>query len=57
MKITHDELMALSPAERDAVIGKMAHPARAGKPRREGSVFAPLLHFVSNLLHLGRAAR
>ena len=41
MKITHDELMALSPAERDAVIGKMAHPARAGKPRREGSVPNP----------------
>lgn len=57
MRISHDELMALSPSEREAVVWKLAHPENEGKSKRKQSMFTHFIHMIQNLIHGGRATR
>jgi hypothetical protein len=57
MKISHDELMALSPSEREAVIRKLAHPAKARKPYRSHPIIGPFFNMLQSLVNGGRATR
>lgn len=57
MRISHDELMALSPSEREAVVWKLAHPEKDAELKPKQSMFTPLIHMIQNLIRGGRAAR
>ena len=57
MRISLNELAAMSPQERDAVLDKMAHPATAAKPPRKESILVTVFHLLQNLIPTGRGSR